>query len=201
MPGCGECEALFVTGAAARPHSNACWDWVAGLLGYIEDGGATIARSRGIMEQYQSILANIVVPESFHDVPTPLAAARWPTADEVADHGVSDADETPASNAANVEASMSAIYAQYNQCKADCKATKDGIRQVFERLNHEQVAKAERRRIRARRTKVKNDVGEVCPALRVTEVAEATGLRPGWVVGLTVSKEDGTPWSPFIKEN
>ena len=42
--------------------------------------------------------------------------------------------------------------------------------------------------------KASNDVSEVYSPPRVIEVAEATGLRSGWALDLTVNKEDGKLW-------
>ena len=39
--------------------------------------------------------------------------------------------------------------------------------------------------------KTDNDVSEVYSPPRVTEVAEATGLRAGWALDLTVNQDDG----------
>lgn len=44
-------------------------------------------------------------------------------------------------------------------------------------------------------------MSEVCSQPRVTEVAESTGLRPGWALDLTVHREDGSPWDLFTLAN
>ena len=49
-PGCKGCEAIFITGQSARPHSQECWDRITGILESTEDGKATLARSRQRME-------------------------------------------------------------------------------------------------------------------------------------------------------
>ena len=79
-PGCDGCEALLITGAAARPHTPECWERITGILESTEAGRIKIARAQARMEQYQSIVANSVTPESFADIPPPAAAARWPAA-------------------------------------------------------------------------------------------------------------------------
>ena len=61
--------------------------------------------------------------------------------------------------------------------KPDGKLTKDGIRRVFEALDMEYTERAKRRRLKTPKGKASNDVSEVYSPPRVTEVAEATGLR------------------------
>ena len=203
-PGCKGCEAIFITGQSARPHSQECWDRITGILESTEDGKATLARSRQRMEQYQSIIAHSVAPDASSVPAPPLAAVHWPAAGEAVGDGVSD-DEgasplvptgaaSAGSAAADVDASIDAVYARYISCKPDGKVTKEGIRQVFERLDKEQTAKAERQKIKASRKKTDNDVSEIYSPPRITTVAESTGLRPGWALDLTVNKPDGTPW-------
>ena len=72
-PGCDGCEALLITGAAARPHSSECWERIAGILESSERGKARLARAQARMEQYHSIVSNIVSPESAASLPTPHA--------------------------------------------------------------------------------------------------------------------------------
>ena len=80
-PGCDGCEALLITGAAARPHTPECWERITGILESTEAGRIKIARAQARMEQYQSIVANSV----FSEIPIPAAAARWPADEDVAD--------------------------------------------------------------------------------------------------------------------
>ena len=87
------------------------------------------------------------------------------------------------------------------QTKPDGTLTKEGIRQVFENLDLEFTSRAERRRLRKSKNKTTNDVSEVYSPPRVTEVAEATGLRAGWALDLTVNKDDGEPWDLSKPEN
>ena len=108
--------------------------------------------------------------------------------------GAASAGSAPA----NVDASIDAVCARYISCKPDGKVTKEGIRQVFERLDKEQIAKAERQRIKVSRKKTDNDVSEIYSPPRITTVAESTGARPGWALDLAVNKPDGTPWDLFI---
>ena len=93
------------------------------------------------------------------------------------------------------------MYARYIDAKPDGKATKEGIKQVFERIDKDHTAKAERRKLKVSRKKASNDVSEIYSPPRITDVAESTGLRPGWALDLTVKSEDGTPWDLPIKEN
>ena len=96
------------------------------------------------------------------------------------------------------------MHAQYIQCKPDGKVTKEGIRQIFERLDNKFTTEVEKRVLRSslnKNRKADNDVSEVYSPPRVIEVVEATGLRPGWALDLTVNKEDGTPWDLSTKEN
>ena len=112
------------------------------------------------------------------------------------------AGAAPAGTApADVDASIDAAYARYIPCKPGGKVTKEGIRQVFERLDKEQIAKAERQKLKASHKKTDNDVSEIYSPPRITTVAESTGLRPGWALDLTVNKPDGKPWDLSIKEN
>ena len=55
-PGCKGCEAIFITGQSARPHSQECWDRITCILESTEEGQATLARYRERLEQYQSRL-------------------------------------------------------------------------------------------------------------------------------------------------
>ena len=111
------------------------------------------------MEQYHSIINNSVQPDAAA-APAPPDAVPWPAADEVEELD-SDEDTTPAVDAGSVEASIAAVYARYINAKPDGTATKEGIRQVFERLDKEQTAKAERRSLRVKPKKTSNDVSEV----------------------------------------
>ena len=146
------------------------------------------------MEQYRSIIANSVKPEEVGAPLVPPPDVHWPRSDDgVGDD--SDGEEPGAlpSGLAAVERSVDAVYARYTSQKPDGKVTKEGIRQIFDRLDKEHTAKAERQRIRDCRGKTTNDVSEVYSPPRVIEVAEATGLRPGWALDLTVNRDDGTP--------
>ena len=200
-PGCKGCEALLITEGPARPHNQACWDRIAGILESTEDGKAALDRAKGRMEQYQRIVSNCVAPESFQDIPVPPAAVHWPDGDEVETNNSDDEGAAQAAGPAALEASISQVYARYIEQKPDGKITQEGIRQVFERLDKEMTAKAEQRKHRLNPTQTKNDVSEVYSPPRVTEVAEATGLRAGWALDLTVNKDDGTPWDLSIPEN
>ena len=62
-------------------------------------------------------------------------------------------------------------------------------------------ARAKRRRIKIDANKASNDVSEVYSPPRVIEVAEATGLKPGWALDLTVNKDDGKPWDLSLPAN
>ena len=198
-PGCDACEALLITGGPQRPHSKECWDRVMKILESTDSGRAKIARAQSRMEQYQSIMANSVAPETSVSI-APPAAAHWPNGGEVVqDDSEGDAEE--ATEPAKTEASIDAVYARYIQCKLDGKVTKEGIRQVFERLDKDITKRAEKRRIKFQSDKTTNDVSEVYSPPRVTEVAEATGLRAGWALDLTVNKPDGTPWDLSVEAN
>ena len=145
--GCPGCEALLITGGPARPHSSECWDRVLKLLAESDDGQARLARAEARMEQYRRIISESVSPEARTELPAP-ADPEWPAADEVQDPD-SDADLDPAVKpGGDVERSIEAVYAQYISTKRDGKVTKEGIRQVFERLDEEQTAKAERRKLK-----------------------------------------------------
>ena len=77
-----------------------------------------------------------------------------------------------------------------------CKVTREGREgktQVFERLDKEQTKKKESKMHRIQTKKAQNDVSEIYSPPRVTSVAEATGLRAGWALDLTVNQDDGTP--------
>ena len=65
----------------------------------------------------------------------------------------------------------------------------------------EYIERAERRRLRTPKGIASNDVSEVYSPPRVTEVAEATGLRQGWALDLTVNKDDGKPWDLSLPAN
>ena len=119
----------------------------------------------------------------------------------VGDDSDGEAPDALPSGPAAVERSVDAVYARYISQKPDGKVTKEGIRQIFDRLDKEHIAKAERQKIRDCRGKIANDVSEVCSPPRVTGVAEATGLRPGWALDLIVNRDDGTPWDLFVHAN
>ena len=44
-------------------------------------------------------------------------------------------------------------------------------------------------------------MSEVYSPPRVTEVAEATGLKAGWALDLTVNQDNGEPWDLFLPGN
>ena len=116
---------------------------------------------------------------------------HWPAAEEVV--GAESDNEQADQPLGSIQASIDAVHARYISCKPDGKLTKEVIRQIFERLDAEFTAKAEARKIRVSKATPSNDVSEVYSPPRVTDVAEATGLRPGWALDLTVDKDDGTP--------
>ena len=57
----------------------------------------------------------------------------------------------------------------------------------------EYTERAKRRRLRTHKGKASNDVSEVYSPPRVTEVAEATGIRPGWALDLAINNDIGEP--------
>ena len=85
------------------------------------------------------------------------------------------------------------MYNRYIQTKPDGKFTKEGIRQVFEKLDAEYIAIAERRGFKVFQGKATNDVSEAYSPPRATEVAESIVLRKGWALDFTVNQGDGTP--------
>ena len=197
-PACPGCEALLITGDAPRPHSKECWDRITGILNASEDGQATLARSQARMEQYQQIVANSVAPETLVEA-APPPTPKWPEPNEVEGAESDPEDEPP--QLESLSASIDAVYARYIDVKPDGKLTKEGIRQIFERLDAEHTKKANSTNAKACTGKSANDVSEVFSPPRVTEVAEATGLRPGWALDLTINKEDGTPWDLSLEAN
>ena len=170
-PGCKGCEAIVIIGQSARPHSQECWDRTTGILESTEDGKATLARSKQRMEQYQSIIAHSVTPDASSIPAPPLAVAHWPAEGEAVgdedsdDEGASPLAPTGAASAgsapANADASIDAVYARYISCKPDGTVTKEGIRQVFERFDKEQFAKAERQNLKVSHKKTDNDASEI----------------------------------------
>ena len=100
-PGCKGCEAMFITGEPARPHSDECWTRITSILESTEDGQATLARAQTRMEQYRSIIADSVSPESCSVAAPPPAAAHWPAAGEEAADDDSDDDDMPSLLAAD----------------------------------------------------------------------------------------------------
>ena len=143
------------------------------------------------MEQYQRIMSESVTPETVAALPPPPTPV-WPEDEEVQNDAGTD-DEAPPS-LGNIMASVEAIYHKYISVKPGGKLTKEGIRQVFEALDMEYAERAKRRRLKAPNGLPSNDFSEGYSPPRVTEVAEATGLRPGWALDLTVNKDDGKPW-------
>ena len=124
---------MFISYECARPHSKECWERVAEILEESEDGQATLARAEARMDQDHRIIADNVAP-SGADVLAPPPPAPWPAA-----HGVegaeSDADEVEQHSLRCIEAFIDAARARYISCKLGGKFTKEGIRQVFEKLN------------------------------------------------------------------
>ena len=160
-PGCTGCEALLITGGPARPHSPECWDRVMKLLGESEDGQARLARAEARMEQYRRIMSESVAPEAHRELPVPADPA-WPADGDVPDQDSDDEVDQAEKSREQVERSIEAVYARYISVKPDGKDTKEGIRQVFERLGKEHIAKAEKRRIHERTPKLSsNDVSEI----------------------------------------
>ena len=94
----------------------------------------------------------------------------------------------------HLHAAMDAVYGRYISAKPGGKLTKDGIRQVFEAPDWEHTSRADKGRLRTLKGNASNDVSEVYPPPRVTDVAEATGFRPGWAWDLTVNQDKGQPW-------
>ena len=119
-------------------------------------------------------------------------ASYHPEDEEIQNDADSEDEAQP--SLGNILASEDAIYDKYVSVKPDGKLTKEGIKQVFEALDMEYTARAKRRRLKTPANKTSNDVSEVYSPPRVTEVAEATGLKSGWALDLTVNKEDGKPW-------
>jgi hypothetical protein len=109
---------------------------------------------------------------------------------------LADSDDEPALG--SIEASIDAVYERYVQTKPDGTLTKEGIRQVYEALDLEYTARAQRRRLKAQNKKASNDVSEVYSPPRATEVAEGTGLKPGWALDLKKKRENGEPWDLSI---
>ena len=167
------------------------------IMAATSEGQAALDRAQSRMEQYHRIVNESVTPETVSEVPAPLPPV-WPE-DGVQDDADSDND-VPAP-LGNIEASIDAIYNRYVETKPDGTRTKEGIRQVSERLDLEYTSKAERRRLRKSKSKTTNDVSEVYSSPRVIGVAEAIGLRAGWALDLTVNKENDEPWDLSKLEN
>ena len=72
---------------------------------------------------------------------------------------------------------------------------------MLEALDIEYTARAQRRRLKTQDKKASNDVSEVYSPPRVTEVVEATGLKPGWALDLTVNQDSGEPWDLSVPKN
>ena len=196
-PGCKACERL-ITGQSGIPHTQECWERVTSILETTEEGRQALLRAQTRMELYSRAVSESVTPETAAQ-PPPSPPPVWPENAEVPSDEVSDDDGGPALG--NLEASIDTIMERYIQTKPDGTLTKEGIRQVFEALDLEYTSRASRRRLRTTTKPSTNDVSEVYSPPRVTEVAEATGLRAGWALDLTIKKEDGEPWDLSIPHN
>ena len=130
-----------------------------------------------------------------------MSTTHWPAPDEIVESESEDeVDIAQPQQELAVQASIDAVYKRYIQTKPDGKLTKEGIRQVFEKLDAEHIAVAKRRRVKVPQGKATNGVSEVYSPPRTTEVAESTGLRKGWALDLAVRQDDVTSWELFTQE-
>ena len=118
-PACPGCEAMFITGEPARPHSSECWERITQILEETDDGKATLARAKTRMEQYRRIISDNVAP-SGADIPAPPPPVAWPAANEV-EGAESDGDDVEQPGLSSIEAFIDAVHARYISCKPDCK--------------------------------------------------------------------------------
>ena len=153
------------------------------------------------MEQYHSIVANGVTPESVSELPAAPATPTWPSDEDVLEPDLEEDEDKKEARTALTEASIDAVFRHYITQKPDGKLTKECIRKVFEELDGDFTKRAEQRKLPSSTGNAKNDVSEVYSPPRIADMAAATGLRPGWSLDLTVNKEDGTPWDLSLPHN
>ena len=125
------------------------------------------------MEQYHSITANGVTPESLDELPVAPSTPAWPSDDEVVEPDSEEDESKKESRRALTEASIDAVFRHYLAQKPDGKLTKEGIRKIFEELDDEFAKRAERRKLPDSKGKVTNDASEVYSPPRIAEMASA----------------------------
>lgn len=131
------------------------------------------------MEQYHSMMAHGVTPESASELPAAPPTSVWPPDEEVMEPDSEDDASKKEANAALTEASIDAVCRHCITQQLDGKCTKQCIRKVFEELDGDFTKKAERRKLPESKGEAKNDVSEVYLPPLIAEMVAATGLRPG----------------------